>query len=95
MGNTIKVYVDLNEAIEHHYAPRTDCAVTRAFKRAGYPHLTDTGMGIINSQTNKYITPKDIEGYVKLQRGMTNLNKRIQQKDLITRSVRATLKLNV
>ena len=48
---------------DSNYFDSTDCAITRALKRAGFPHLRDIGTGIFQFYTNTTAYDVDIDGY--------------------------------
>jgi len=62
----IKLYVSRADVRANYYNHNSPCAVDLALKNAGYPHITNNGMGLNNNQTNQWIKPKNIHNYFKL-----------------------------
>lgn len=59
---TINLEILAEDMSSTTYTMGCDCAITRALKRAGYPHLQDSGIGIKDMNTNSYIVTERESG---------------------------------
>ena len=62
----VKLQILAKDIKESDFFHSDDCAITRALKRAGFPHLKDTGTGIEEKETGRRVAGMRTLGYNKL-----------------------------
>lgn len=72
-----KLTLEINavDVITSKYLDATDCAITRALKRAGRPDLIDVGQGIRNEEWTKRFESYNIKGYKEMTKHVQGMYK--------------------
>lgn len=94
-NTVIQLNIRIKDIREYHFFTRAECPVTLALMRAGYDNLTDMGMGMVDNITREYYRPREIKGYVRLQKTLTDTYKKLDMRDVVEYPIKATLKMNI
>lgn len=91
----IQLNVRVKDIKAYHFFTKAECPISLALERAGFANLKDKGLGLVDEITKEYYRPREINGYTRLQKTMTDTYKKLDMRDIVEYPIKATLKINL